>query len=214
MEGGCYTAEEAAKFNNGENFEREGRGMLDKILGELEEIGYEVQPFIIPAVAINAPHRRDRVWVIAKHTKGKFGDSCGHKVRKDEENPRLGKPNQYEDRQNADSNTPSERSNIRECDGQERHFQDDKGLTEKDKSEWKGRQCGVGEIDTTVWEQNWIEVATSLCGMDDGLSAELDGFKLSQAQHRVQRLKALGNSIVPQVAIEIMRAIKYVEVKP
>ena len=44
--------------------------------------------------------------------------------------------------------------------------------------------------------------------VDDGLPAELDGLKFSKSKHRVERLKALGNSLVPQVAIEIMRAIK------
>jgi DNA (cytosine-5)-methyltransferase 1 len=32
---------------------------------DLESIGYVVQPFIIPACAIGAQHRRDRVWIIA-----------------------------------------------------------------------------------------------------------------------------------------------------
>ena len=58
------------------------------------------------------------------------------------------------------------------------------------------------------WNENWLEVATELCGVDDGLPAELDGLKFSKSKHRVERLKALGNSLVPQVAIEIMRAIK------
>ncbi len=47
--------------------------------------------------------------------------------------------------------------------------------------------------------------------MDDGVSPGLDKFKLTKAGHRVERLKALGNAIVPQVAMEIMKAIKEVD---
>jgi len=38
---------------------------LCEVSADLESIGYEVQPFIIPACAVNAPHRRDRVWIVA-----------------------------------------------------------------------------------------------------------------------------------------------------
>jgi DNA (cytosine-5)-methyltransferase 1 len=38
---------------------------LDDVYSDLENAGYEVQPIIIPACAIGAPHRRDRVWIIA-----------------------------------------------------------------------------------------------------------------------------------------------------
>jgi hypothetical protein len=48
------------------------------------------------------------------------------------------------------------------------------------------------------WNADWSEVATELCGLDDGLPAELDGLKLSKPQHRKEQLKAYGNAIVPQ----------------
>ena len=54
------------------------------------------------------------------------------------------------------------------------------------------------------WSTHWLEVATALCRMDDGISAELD----FPRDNRVNRLKALGNSIVPQIALEIFRSIE------
>jgi len=38
---------------------------LDTVLSDLEKEDYEVQPIIIPACAKDAPHRRDRVWILA-----------------------------------------------------------------------------------------------------------------------------------------------------
>lgn len=85
------------------------------------------------------------------------------------------------------------------------------------------------------WSESWYEVATELCRMDDGLPAGLDkseratiyaaiktlgrsetekqtGLDLSKVDPwRADRLKALGNSIVPQVAYEIFKAINEVE---
>jgi len=40
-------------------------GVLWGIISDIENLGYEVQPLIIPACAVNAPHRRDRIWIIA-----------------------------------------------------------------------------------------------------------------------------------------------------
>lgn len=39
---------------------------IDAICEDLESAGYSVQPFIIPACAVGAPHRRDRVWIVAR----------------------------------------------------------------------------------------------------------------------------------------------------
>jgi DNA (cytosine-5)-methyltransferase 1 len=38
---------------------------LDTVCADLEAEGYEVEPIIIPACAVDAPHRRDRVWILA-----------------------------------------------------------------------------------------------------------------------------------------------------
>lgn len=42
---------------------------LDKVLHDLEGEGYTARPIIIPACAVDAPHLRDRVWILA-HSKG------------------------------------------------------------------------------------------------------------------------------------------------
>jgi len=42
--------------------------VFEEVCAELENEGYEVIPFILPACAIGAPHRRDRVWFIAANT--------------------------------------------------------------------------------------------------------------------------------------------------
>lgn len=43
---------------------------VEQIKRDLESIGYSVQPVVIPACAVGAPHRRDRVWFIATNTDG------------------------------------------------------------------------------------------------------------------------------------------------
>jgi DNA (cytosine-5)-methyltransferase 1 len=42
-----------------------GGMVFDEVQADLEAEGYEVQPFVLPACAVNAPHRRDRVWFVA-----------------------------------------------------------------------------------------------------------------------------------------------------
>jgi DNA (cytosine-5)-methyltransferase 1 len=44
--------------------------------------------------------------------------------------------------------------------------------------------------------------------VDDGLPRRMDGTTISASKHRKDRLKACGNAIVPQVAMQIFEAIK------
>ena len=43
--------------------------VFDEVQSDLEAEGYEVTPFLLPACAVNAPHRRDRIWFVAYSTR-------------------------------------------------------------------------------------------------------------------------------------------------
>ena len=49
-----------------EIWERRQQYIVETVCQDLEREGYSVQPFVIPACAVGAPHRRDRVWFIAR----------------------------------------------------------------------------------------------------------------------------------------------------
>ena len=199
---------------------------LDQVLADLEGEGYETATFIIPACAINAPHRRDRVWIIAhseckrpisgehsnwsrpkeRVSQGQNSHASNSKCVGWQERPGKGiqPKKQITERQDTgDSNTKGIASNT-SSKGLEREmwsFQqgDRRRFTTQNRGQFK------------VWDKDWIEVATQLCGVDDGFPAELDGFKLSKSAHRRERLKALGNAIVPQIAMIIMQKIRIIE---
>lgn len=163
--------------------------VLEQVCTDLESEGYEVQPFIIPACAVNAPHRRDRIWIIANcansRTKG---------LQKQEISP------------DDPTNTSSERLRGRSLRGrQDREWQMDED--KRQRAEVRGQNQGRSRRD---WNQDWREVAAATCNarMDDGLSREVDGVSYSFAKWRNGSIKAYGNAIVPQVAMEIFRAIK------
>ena len=42
--------------------------VFNEVQTDLEAEGYEVQPVLLPACAVNAPHRRDRVWFVAQYS--------------------------------------------------------------------------------------------------------------------------------------------------
>jgi DNA (cytosine-5)-methyltransferase 1 len=50
--------------------------VFDEVQAELEAQGYEVTPFLLPACAVNAPHRRDRIWFVA------YSNNNRHKTRR------------------------------------------------------------------------------------------------------------------------------------
>nr|WP_230312136.1 DNA cytosine methyltransferase [Alistipes senegalensis] len=69
--------------------------VFDKVCSDLEAAGYEVQPYIIPACGVGAPHRRDRCWFVAharsdggsEETEQQFG---AHAQNNEQSEPLLG----------------------------------------------------------------------------------------------------------------------------
>jgi DNA (cytosine-5)-methyltransferase 1 len=57
--------------------------VFDEVQADLETQGYEVTPFLLPACAVNAPHRRDRIWFIAFNASNSL--RYGHESRKEGE---------------------------------------------------------------------------------------------------------------------------------
>jgi DNA (cytosine-5)-methyltransferase 1 len=128
--------------------------VFDEVQADLEAEGYEVQPYVLPAVAVNAPHRRDRVWFVAyadkwgrrERVKFKHNNSRKRQVCKDitdDRNKIWSKSwNGSSDRITPD--TSSIGCDNRGDNGQERHISGNQWTTEEGQSERKGRECGIG----------------------------------------------------------------------
>jgi len=65
----------------GENVANFANMELDRTLSDLESIGYKGQSFIIPACAVNAEHRRDRVFIVAYSNIKYVEGNCKQKVQ-------------------------------------------------------------------------------------------------------------------------------------
>jgi len=190
--------------------------VFDNLLSELEAIGYETRTYIVPACAKNAPHRRDRVWIVGYAEGSSEREKRGVCKRQGSYGARgieSVSHAPYTDRLNGDDagHDTGEISQLKKAEVFGMQADTDTDTTGLQEWERKvpgrqgkdGRRKPTGDIGGR-WQENWLTTATRLCGMDDGVSEEL--YKL-ETSDRVGRLKALGNAIVPQVAFELMKAI-------
>jgi DNA (cytosine-5)-methyltransferase 1 len=75
----------------------DGGLVFDEVQADLESEGYEVQPYILPAVSVGAPHRRDRVWFVAysngskQANNGRANNKEKREIRGNEKSDVLGK---------------------------------------------------------------------------------------------------------------------------
>ena len=69
-------------------YRKEQQYTIERICKDFESIGYSIQPVLIPACAVGAPHRRDRVWFIA-HTYCIGSDRSGTESNRENKNPKV-----------------------------------------------------------------------------------------------------------------------------
>jgi len=165
-----------------------GGVVFHEVQTDLEAEGYEVLPFLLPACAVNAPHRRDRIWFVA-YAHDKRGSSRLRQIQKEN-----GKISEWDN--NAEpSNTNNEFTTNASSNGGGKNNRTRKTRFINKKSK------------TNNWET--FPTESALCGGNDGISRELDGITFSK--WRNESIKAYGNAIVPQVAYEIFKTINQIE---
>jgi len=178
--------------------------VFDEIQADLEAEGYEVQPVILPACAVNAPHRRDRIWFVAnskynRHKAKRETEGEEREIQKKHREELGGRKFDRAAFPRSKMERPTPNSNKLRREGGKIRQKSEKRTQPNDK-QFEG--C------SKFFSQGWEEFPTQspVCSGNDGLSSRLDG--ITFPKWRNESIKAAGNAIVPQVAYEIFKAIE------
>jgi DNA (cytosine-5)-methyltransferase 1 len=178
-----------------------GGMVFDEVQADLEAEGYEVTPFLLPACAVNAPHRRDRIWFISRLISNASGTGCnGNKELAEGCNAKRNGISFNE------FNALHESGIITDTESQRYEpFNPDRTavIPTPTKQGLHGRSSNSIH-QSTKWQE--FPTQSPICNGDDGLSSRLDG--ITFPKWRNESIKAGGNAIVPQVAFEIFKAIQ------
>jgi DNA (cytosine-5)-methyltransferase 1 len=187
---------------------------LDRVLGDLAALGYDAEWHCIPASAVGAPHRRDRIWIVAYPNSAErrsigsarhgLAQSANGLPQRQEGSGRFGASGQAL----ADANGIAARGlpqraqaphawpnvggeDVADTNGQRRGQMVSPilGRTEIQRAANQAADC----CDTGGWR--WWEFEPDVGRVAHGVSA------------RVDRLKGLGNAVVPQIPEIIGRVI-------
>jgi DNA (cytosine-5)-methyltransferase 1 len=155
--------------------------VLKQVLTDLENEGFKSQCIIIPASGIGAWHQRKRIWILAYSNNNGSYRSQGNATKQSS--------NEQKDRLSFRDDKDVPNTNTR--------------LSIREKEEI---QTGRNAFDSIYksGERQWWEAESKLRGIPDGLSTKLH-------EDRSNRIRALGNSIVPQIARQIGLSIMEAE---
>lgn len=202
----------------------DGGLVFEEVQADLEAEGYEVQPIVLPAASVGAPHRRDRVWFVAysSNTRIKglrqqreneiygFKSITNSYVCYGKRKYELGRYSSEEKRDESKESELRERIWIEsgnngktrdasnsECQRQQEQRQPERSLRQEAYKEWKASWS----YDDGRWPTQ-----PPICSGNDGFSEQLDG--ITFPKWRQESIKAYGNAIVPQVALQIFKVIE------
>lgn len=166
--------------------------IINTICDDIEREGYSVQPIIIPACGVGAPHRRDRVWFIA-HSNGSRGLQFGERrdIRDKEQYDQDKEPERHE--QPSRFGGSGEAYVISDSDNE--------------------RLSTIGITDRVSSAERWKDFPTQppVCRGNDGLPFNVDNLTIPYGKWRKESIKTYGNAIVPQIAMKIFEIINKIE---
>lgn len=199
--------------------------VFNEVQTDLEAEGYEVQPFILPAAGINAPHKRERVFIVAysnhngQHSSHSSNEKHTSKTRQHAQ--RNFKPlGKYV----ANPNSTSAKNKIQArrhkfggvfyrhvINSKCQRWNEVKYENGKFKKPQEEKRRKIKFSGTNSAQNQWRHFPTQspVCFGNDGLPAGLDGITLSK--WRQEAIKAAGNAIVPQLFYHICETIKEFE---
>jgi len=201
----------------------DGGMVFEQVCADLEAEGYEVQPILLPAAGVNAPHRRDRIFIVgyAANTK----DQRTGRLRNESSTQRTrfcdvisGKPCGLSASTGTDANTNSTPTadEIQTRWNVSASTRDTEPAANANVSRWQDRihgkqqACQTGKLANTSAEQigRWQNFPTEspICGRDDGLPNRLDN--ITFPKWRNESIKAYGNAVVPQLILPIFQTIE------
>jgi DNA (cytosine-5)-methyltransferase 1 len=213
----------------------DGGLVFEQVCIDLENEGYEIQPFAIPAVGKNAPHKRERLWFIAikntmysrclygKHEKEgaevwqQWNISSRNTNRfclskRNIANP-IGIRLQYSKEARNIFKSPTKAQRERSSFTKSIKTNGGNGdVTNPDLSGFKAKreqsQSTTQNKRIKYNSSRWEQFPTEspICGGNDGLPIELDGITFSK--WRAESIKGYGNAIVPQVAFELFKQLE------
>jgi DNA (cytosine-5)-methyltransferase 1 len=203
-------AETKPKWFIGENVDgliniQEGK-VLQQIQKDLEAESFQVQCLVIPASGIGAWHQRKRVWIIG------YSDSNANAKEKQSSNGpenSISKEHRSKDSsiQFSGGTTNNSLSNsigikLDGCSNASRISKTEQSrLVSNEKRNWNEVRS---QVERCSEQASWWQTQSKLCGVPHGISTELH-------KDRTNRIKSLGNSIVPEIAREIGQSILIAE---